>query len=156
MSVMFYNPSTSSGGNSNTLPTFQLFQNWDGGYTIPALQQLKLWFGGVIYSDNIPFTTQQFLIYTQGNFGIQIKKIFLYHSPIFNAENVDFSLVDVGTSSTLIGQLNGNLPTQMSEIICDENLIEPLQQIQLNILNNQVANVFTVYQLTILCERVVL
>ena len=148
MSVMFYNPSTSSGGNSNTLPTFQLFQNWDGGYTIPALQQLKLWFGGVIYSDNIPFTTQQFLIYTQGNFGIQIKKIFLYHSPIFNAENVDFSLVDVGTSSTLIGQ--------MSEIICDENLIEPLQQIQLNILNNQVANVFTVYQLTILCERVVL
>ena len=79
----------------------------------------------------------------------------MYHSPIFNVnETVSFRLADVGTSLTNIGTLTGILGTQMSEIDCTPYVINPNQKIQMNVLNNQTVNVFTLYQLTILCEKV--
>ena len=79
----------------------------------------------------------------------------MYHSPIFKiAETVSFRLEDVGTSLTNIGTLTGILGTQMSEIDCTPYVINPNQKIQMNVLNNQTVNVFTLYQLTILCEKV--
>ena len=154
MSVMFYNPSTIYSGMSNILPTFQLFQNWNGGITLAATSGVvKFWFGG-ISSFSIPAPTNQFFLYDV-DFNFQIKKIFLYHSPIFNvAETVSFRLADVGTSLTNIGTLTGILGTQMSEIDCTPYVITAGQKIQMNVLNNQYANVFTLYQLTILCEKV--
>lgn len=154
MSVMFYNPSTIYSGMINILPTFQLFQNWNGGITLAAtIGVVKFWFGGTS-SFNIPAPTNQFLLYGY-DFDFQIKKIFLYHSPIFNVnETVSFRLADVGTSLTNIGTLTGILGTQMSEIDCTPYVINAGQKIQMNVLNNQYANVFTLYQLTILCEKV--
>ena len=154
MSVKFYNPSTIYSGMSNILPTFQLFQNWNGGITLAATTGVvKFWFGGAS-SQNIPAPTNQFLLYGY-DFDFQIKKIFLYHSPIFNVnETVSFRLADVGTSLTNIGTLTGILGTQMSEIDCTPYVITAGQKIQMNVLNNQYANVFTLYQLTILCEKV--
>jgi len=155
MRVILYNPSTSYSGMSKILPTFQLFQNWNGGITLPAVTGIvKFWFGGSAASFDIPAPTNQFLLYGY-DFDFQIKKIFLYHSPIFNvAETVSFRLADVGTSLTNIGTLTGILGTQMSEIDCTPYVISAGQKIQMNVLNNQYANVFTLYQLTILCEKV--
>jgi hypothetical protein len=154
MSVILYNPSTSYSGMINILPTFQLFQNWNGGIILAATTGVvKFWFGGDA-SSSIQSPTNQFFLY-DFDFNFQIKKIFLYHSPIFNVnETVSFRLEDVGTSLTNIGTLTGIVGTQMSEIDCTPYVINAGQKIQMNVLNNQYANIFKLYQLTILCEKV--
>jgi hypothetical protein len=150
--VNFFNP-TNIGGTP-PIPKFQLFQNWDSAFSIPANTRIYFWFGGNRESANLTSPSNQFA-YWNNALEFSIIKLYIYHSPIFNAEEIEFNLLEVSTATTTnLGVLNGVLPAQRSEIICSSNTLTTFSQYEMEIKNKQIGNVFTPYQITALCEKV--
>ena len=150
MGVSFFNPSKSGGSATN--PKFLLFQNQIE--EIPANQRIYFWFGGNRHNAIITDPPNQFAYWTSGGLNFIIEKIFIYHSPIFNAEDVDVNLVDsTGTIIASLGTLSGILPSQLS-ILTPNVSVTSGTTYEIEIMNHQVGNVFTPYQITAVCQKI--
>lgn len=151
MGVNFFNPTLV--GGSPTAPKFQLFQNWDSAFSIPANTRIYWWFGGNRESSDLSIPSNQFVSWSD-TFDFTILKIYVYHSPVFTATDIEFNLLEISSATTTnLGNLSGILPTQRSEIICSSNSLSSGNRYEMEIKNKQLANVFTPYQITALCEK---
>lgn len=152
MSVNFFNPTLI--GGSPIVPKFQLFQNWDSAFSIPANSRIYFWFGGNRESSSLTVPSNQFVSWSE-TFDFTILKIYVYHSSIITANDIEFNLLEISSvTTTNLGNLSGILPTQRSEITCAPNSLSTGNRYEMEIKNKQLANVFTPYQLTALCEKI--